>query len=154
MVISSYAIHWIPLKEKLLTFQEVSKCLRSGGSFSFVVSTEIAGNFQSLVALLPEHICKEFQENLFYETGDSLKKIALENGFDEVSVKEVAFIAPLPPLNDFLKWLASSAHICEYQTLFECFRDIFKNNDVSFMYNENGDLEYRALDYFVTCKKH
>lgn len=73
---------------------------------------------------------------------------------NEIQIKEVELSFPFESLDDGLRWCAASQHVHEYQLFLDILRDVCKNNDVSFLYDEQGRAAYKNTVYFVKCIKY
>ena len=88
----------------------------------------------------------------FYETGDVYKEIAINAGFDEVTVYEVPFVCPFNSLDDALTWRAASSHCQQYDIYLDILRNICKKEDVSFLYDRDKPV-YKGIMIFGSCLK-
>ena len=106
----------------------------------------------TLWSLLPDEMREKIESNLYHETVENMTKLALENGFTEVSTKKKQFKRQFESLDQFLIWVASSSHTFDYQHLLQTLKEICDTKDISFLYNEKGQAEYRAILCIYECK--
>lgn len=86
MVYSNSVLHWVKDKDSL--FQEVGKCLKSGGTFGFLCSTSSEMMDTVNEETHSEDFVRVSKELMHYSTAIELKKLAIRNGFTVIEWDE------------------------------------------------------------------
>lgn len=156
LVVSNQVMQWIPTYKKPATFQSISDSLKPGAQFVYLMGRQgnIDPKFLKLNSLLPKYILETCAKDLFYESKETLKEIALKNGFDDVTIEETSIHNEFESLDDFFTWITASLHMFDFDTMFDTFKEVERHNDLSFMYNEEKKVDMTMEVYLAKCKKN
>lgn len=157
LVISNKVFHWIPTAEKELTFECIAQSLKPDGQFIFLIPKKDSNpgpKISKLFGLAPKNIRESANDKVFHETKEDLEQMVLNNGFDHVIIKEEQINTPFDSVDNFFQWLTSAMHIVDYAETYNTLKEIEKNNDVTFVYNENGKIDFNMDYWLVSCTKY
>ena len=158
VVVAGTVMHWLTPEEKKQTFQSVYRALKpNGGTFLFnIMKKWNSVNANRFLDLFQDKSIKvKVSEALFCPERKAFYELAKNAGFVKIKIDEEVIRIPFESLEHVKHWLASSWHNIGFQTALEELTRIINenNNNLDFLYNEQGRPHY-ANDYiFVTCRK-
>ena len=96
---------------------------------------------------------KLYLANSFPLSIESTEKMLNSVGFRDISLSEVEICLPLPSLDAYLRWFASTIHVTDYTTFLNELRGGCVDADLSGFYDDQGRVIYKHKHIFGYCKK-
>ena len=167
LAVASVVLHWIPEQDRIKSIQGIYKCLKTDSTSRLVFA--VVGSNNRNITFLQEKLSsyKQFFDNFFpfknnkkskdgKSGGETENLLFKDIGFREVRVDEGGISVPIPDLDFFLRWIASTVHTVDDGEALKELQDVTRDGslDLSQLYDDNGDLVYKHPDYqYVYCTK-
>lgn len=158
LVVSNQVMHLVPAAEKESTFRSIAQSLKPAGQFVFVIPKKSSGPDTSYLKLFDlisskGEMLQKWTSQVHLLTEESIREIALEHGFDHITIKECHMGATFDTVDDFFQYISSEFYVFQFEEMYENLKEIEKNNDVTFLYNEQRKIDTKKDFLLVTCTK-
>ncbi|XP_066927821.1 uncharacterized protein [Clytia hemisphaerica] len=152
LVIMVFVLHWLTPAEKEATLKSIFKCLKRGGQLLLNPSNG-SDFFKTVIRQLS--VYEKITSNFYYIGVDEIKNLLITAGFGDLDISEEYRLVfqGIQSLDDFIHWIAASIHTVDYEPLVVEMLDVCQRQDMSFMYNESGQLTVKHPVYNIYCKK-
>lgn len=154
LVVSSQVLHWIPTDKKPATFQSIANSLKPGSEFVYLIGRTDSNPDSKLIkldSLMPKCIQDNFTV-FYFESKETLEKMALENGFSHVTVEEAFLHTTFNTVLEYLTWVAATLQTYDFEMMMKSFKQILNDNDVTFMYNSEGKVDMKCAVHLAKCR--
>jgi len=144
----------IPLSLNNNTYKSVYECLKPNGLFVASNPAPLpCSNSLQLLSLLPDKLYQQIEDQFHFEDKEIMGNILKGTGFEIEEIAEIPFLDPLPTLNDLLMLQAASLHLMDFKTVLGLLQEICENEDVSFLYNKDGQPAFMGTVAVFKAKK-
>lgn len=152
LAVSSTVLHWIPPDQKLPTFKGIFDSLGNGSEFVFNTLKLNTLNLSPISSKLSSS--SSTMSNYHPSTQAELESLARQAGFNQVDIKEVEVIIPLPSVDHYYRWYACSVHVENYDAVLKEFRDLKNTNEeLACLHDDKGQVIYKHTYFYGYCRK-
>ncbi|XP_066932413.1 arsenite methyltransferase-like [Clytia hemisphaerica] len=153
LVVMSTVVHWIPREDRKETFEGIRQTLKEGGSFVFNMNKQNTLNMIPITSKLNpggEYLGGNYYPGI---STNELIELGQNSGFTTAQVKENRESLTVPSVEDYIRWAACSIHTLNYEETLQKFRKICEEEDISCLYNSEGQVAYEETNFFGHFQK-